>query len=134
MRLTRLLVLCLVTLPLASSGASRIHRGPTAAHHKVARGKKKTVSTAAAHPRAIDDQRATEIQAALVKAGYLQEVTGHWDNSSQAAMQKLQSDNGWQTKLIPDSRALIKLGLGPGAHHDSGSTATPASAEAIGAH
>jgi len=28
-------------------------------------------------------------------------------------MQKFQEDNGWQTKLIPDSRAIIKLGLGP---------------------
>jgi hypothetical protein len=28
-------------------------------------------------------------------------------------MQKYQSDNGWQTKLMPDSRAIIKLGLGP---------------------
>jgi hypothetical protein len=28
-------------------------------------------------------------------------------------MGKLQGDNGWQTKLVPDSRALIKLGLGP---------------------
>jgi hypothetical protein len=28
-------------------------------------------------------------------------------------MQKFQSDNGWQTKLVPDSRAIIKLGLGP---------------------
>ena len=64
-------------------------------------------------PRAIDDARATQIQDALVKAGYLQEVSGHWDTESQAAMQKLQADNGWQTKLIPDSRALIKLGLGP---------------------
>jgi hypothetical protein len=28
-------------------------------------------------------------------------------------MQKMQGDNGWQTKITPDSRALIKLGLGP---------------------
>jgi hypothetical protein len=28
-------------------------------------------------------------------------------------MQKFQSDQGWQTKLTPDSRALKKLGLGP---------------------
>jgi hypothetical protein len=28
-------------------------------------------------------------------------------------MQKLQGDMGWQTKITPDSRALIKLGLGP---------------------
>ncbi len=62
----------------------------------------------------MDDQRATQIQTALIKSGYLSgEPTGHWDAQSQAAMQKLQADNGWQTKLIPDSRALIKLGLGP---------------------
>ncbi len=29
-------------------------------------------------------------------------------------MEKLQADNGWQVKLVPDARALIKLGLGPG--------------------
>jgi hypothetical protein len=28
-------------------------------------------------------------------------------------MQKYQGDHGWQTKLTPDSRALIALGLGP---------------------
>jgi len=64
--------------------------------------------------RAIDDSRATEIQTALIKSGYLSgEATGHWDTQTEAAMQKFQGDNGWQTKLIPDSRAIIKLGLGP---------------------
>ncbi len=28
-------------------------------------------------------------------------------------MLRYQADNGWQTKITPDSRALIKLGLGP---------------------
>ncbi len=28
-------------------------------------------------------------------------------------MLKYQADNGWQTRITPDSRALIKLGLGP---------------------
>ena len=64
--------------------------------------------------RNINDDRATQIQAALIKAGYLSGTpTGHWDAQSEAAMQKVQADNGWQTKLVPDSRALIKLGLGP---------------------
>jgi len=58
--------------------------------------------------------RATQIQTALIKQGYLTgEPTGSWDAESIAAMQKLQGDNGWQTKITPDSRALIKLGLGP---------------------
>jgi len=62
----------------------------------------------------MEPERATQIQTALIKSGYLTgEPTGRWDSASEAAMQKLQGDNGWQTKLTPDSRALIKLGLGP---------------------
>jgi hypothetical protein len=62
----------------------------------------------------MEPQRATEIQTALIKAGYLTGTpSGHWDSESQAAMQKLQASKGWQTKLTPDSRALILLGLGP---------------------
>jgi peptidoglycan hydrolase-like protein with peptidoglycan-binding domain len=64
--------------------------------------------------RTIDDARANQIQASLIKSGYLSgEASGHWDFQTQSAMQKFQADNGWQTKLIPDSRAIIKLGLGP---------------------
>lgn len=63
---------------------------------------------------AMDTERATQIQEALIKSGYMTgEPTGVWDSESAAAMQKLQADNGWQTKITPDSRALIKLGLGP---------------------
>ncbi len=62
----------------------------------------------------MSSERATEIQSALIQRGYLAgEPTGTWDAASYAAMQKMQGDNGWQTKLVPDSRALIKLGLGP---------------------
>jgi hypothetical protein len=63
---------------------------------------------------AMPSERATEIQSALIKQGYLTgEPSGSWDPQTIAAMQKLQGDQGWQTKLTPDSRALIKLGLGP---------------------
>jgi hypothetical protein len=66
--------------------------------------------TAAAMPA----ERATDIQNALIKKGYLTgEPTGKWDPQTISAMEKLQADNGWQSKLTPDSRALIKLGLGP---------------------
>lgn len=122
----------LVTLMLAatSANASHLRRGPTSAKHKHGKQAKSTHASqaAASKPRAIDDTRATEIQTALVKAGYLQEVTGHWDSTSQAAMQKLQADNGWQTKMIPDSRALIKLGLGPGAQPQ---TARPPASQTV---
>jgi hypothetical protein len=64
--------------------------------------------------RSIDEQRAEQIQGALIREHYLDgEPTGQWDQRSKDAMQKYQAANGWQTKVIPDSRALIKLGLGP---------------------
>ncbi len=62
----------------------------------------------------IQSDRTREIQAALIKQNYLTgEPTGEWDARTQAALVRYQSDNGWQTKVVPDSRALIKLGLGP---------------------
>ena len=114
----------LLLVSAVPSQAGRIRRGPTSSHHKAS----KLVGTKAAaeHPRAIEDARAQQIQGALVKAGYLQEASGHWDATSQAAMEKLQGDNGWQTKLVPDSRALIKLGLGPGSDSAVATSAMPA--------
>lgn len=62
----------------------------------------------------IDSTRATEIQQALIREHYLSgEPSGQWDSATVSAMQKYQSDQGWQTKLMPDSRAIKKLGLGP---------------------
>jgi peptidoglycan hydrolase-like protein with peptidoglycan-binding domain len=64
--------------------------------------------------QAIDSERVTQIQQALIKEHYLTgDPSGNWDSSTIAAMQKYQADQGWQTKLMPDSRALKKLGLGP---------------------
>lgn len=64
--------------------------------------------------RQIEPDRAREIQEALIREHYLTApASGQWDSNTEAAMQKYQSDHGWQTKLTPDSRALIKLGLGP---------------------
>lgn len=63
---------------------------------------------------AISPARASQIQAALVRFGYLAGApTGTWDAHSVAAIRKLQSDHHWQTKFAPDARALIFLGLGP---------------------
>jgi peptidoglycan hydrolase-like protein with peptidoglycan-binding domain len=64
--------------------------------------------------QAIDSSRVTEIQQALIRQHYMTgEANGEWDSSTIAAMQKFQADQGWQTKLMPDSRAIKKLGLGP---------------------
>jgi Putative peptidoglycan binding domain len=68
--------------------------------------------------QAIDPTRAREIQTALIREHYMQgEPTGAWDTATQAAMQRYQADQGWQSKTTPDSRALIKLGLGPSHDH-----------------
>jgi hypothetical protein len=64
--------------------------------------------------QAIKPERALEIQQALIREKYLTgEANGTWDARTQAALVKYQADNGWQTKVVPDSRAIIKLGLGP---------------------
>ena len=106
---TGMAILC-ISLP--GFATSRARRGPTAPH-LISRRSSHTTSRPAPQ-RAIDDSRATQIQTALVGAGYLSgEPSGHWDAGTESAMLRFQSDNGWQTKLIPDSRAIIKLGLGP---------------------
>ena len=73
--------------------------------------------------REIDPDRTRSIQQALISRNYLTgQPSGLWDADTETAMQKFQSDNGWQTKLMPDSRALIKLGLGP---NGAGGTLVP---------
>src|ERR1700730_17608783 len=110
------------SLPCLASTHAR--RGPTSP--KLFHKRSKSAAKLAAQ-RGIDDTRATQIQTSLIKSGYLSgEASGHWDAGTQAAMQKFQSDNGWQTTLIPDSRAIIKLGLGPA--QDSGQNSSAAAA------
>ena len=66
----------------------------------------------------IDPTRSREIQEALIREHYLEgTASGVWDANSQRAMERFQADNGWQSKSVPDSRALIKLGLGPDHEH-----------------
>jgi hypothetical protein len=78
----------------------------------------------------IDSERAQAIQEALIREHYLSgEATGTWNQSSEEAMRRYQADNGWQSKTVPDARALIKLGLGPSKDHllnpDSAMTTVP---------
>ena len=78
--------------------------------------------------QSIKPDRAMEIQQALIREHYLEgEPSGVWDTRTQAALVKYQSDNGWQTKVVPDSRALIKLGLGPNYSSQTLLNAPPAS-------
>jgi hypothetical protein len=84
----------------------------SASHHS-----SKRATTAATHSHGqhgIDEERTAAIQSALIHAHYLTgEPSGVWDQASKDAMLHYQAANGWQTRITPDSRALIKLGLGP---------------------
>ena len=130
-KLTRFLAIAVIPLltvtlaqPSFAAAAARKHRTAKLSTSHTAKVRHSSAKKPIG-PRGIDNERATQIQSALIKAGYLSgEPSGHWDASSQAAMEKMQADNGWQTKLVPDSRALIKLGLGPNAGPDVASEAT----------
>ena len=81
-------------------------------------GKKRKVSSRRNWRRrgqqAIKPERTREIQAALIREKYLTgEPSGQWDERTKNAMARYQADHGWQSKRLPDSRALIGLGLGP---------------------
>lgn len=87
----------------------------TSSHATSSHGKKNAKKRG---QKAIDSDRAREIQTALIREHYLQgQPTGAWDATTQAAMRRYQADHGWQSKTTPDSRALIKLGLGPSHDH-----------------
>lgn len=74
--------------------------------------------TTARGQQKIDSERAQAIQEALIREHYLSgEAAGTWNQSSEEAMRRYQADHGWQSKTVPDSRALISLGLGPSHDH-----------------
>jgi Putative peptidoglycan binding domain len=80
--------------------------------------RRKKKSARARGQEKIDSERARTIQEALIREHYLNgEATGTWNEASEDAMRRYQGDHGWQTKEVPDSRALIKLGLGPSKDH-----------------
>ena len=114
LRFTQCVALAL-TLAVTPAFAMRSHHRTSRSHRQL-RHSRHHVAVAHWKPgqREIDPDRTREIQQALIQRNYLTgTASGEWDDTTEAAMQKFQSDNGWQTKLMPDSRALIKLGLGP---------------------
>jgi hypothetical protein len=101
------------TSPKSSSIKSSSTKSGSSKLKSHKKGKRKT-SWKKHGQQGIQADRARDIQEALIREKYLTgEANGVWDTRSQAAMAKYQTDNGWQSKVTPDSRALIKLGLGP---------------------
>ena len=100
------------------TGASSANTKGTASTHATHKGKKSRKSARRRGQEKIDPARAREIQEALIREHYLDgTASGSWDARSQSAMQRYQADHGWQSKSVPDSRALIKMGLGPDHEH-----------------
>ena len=115
-------------------GSSRTNTGAHGAHNsKIAdargdsaeiskkQGSKKTITAQGQHSKGqqkIDPARAQAIQEALIREHYMDgEPAGFWNQESEEAMRRYQADHGWQSKEVPDSRALISLGLGPSHDH-----------------
>ena len=94
------------TSSTATTAKSSSHKGK---HSK----KSKSKSSKSRGQKAIDAERTEQIQEALIREHYMEgKPSGKWDDATQAALRRFQSDQGWQSKTVPDSRALIKLGLG----------------------
>ncbi len=102
-----------------TSSAASHHSSTHSSTHKTSakntkHSSQKTATAKSHGQRTIGEERTRDIQSALIREHYLTgEPTGVWDASSKDAMTRYQAANGWQSKVTPDSRALIKLGLGP---------------------
>jgi len=91
------------TAGAARSSKSKYASSRKGSKRKTARGQQK-----------IEPERAQAIQEALIREHYMSgEAAGTWNQASEDAMRRYQADHGWQSKTVPDSRALISLGLGP---------------------
>jgi hypothetical protein len=101
--------------PTAKSKTAVAHKSNAKRSSAHRSGKRKATARG---QQKIDPQRAQEIQAALIREHYLGgEAAGTWNQSSEEAMRRYQADHGWQSKTVPDARALISLGLGPSHDH-----------------
>jgi hypothetical protein len=100
----------------SSKSAAASHHTASASGKRPSSRRKKTVK--ARGQQKIDSERTHAIQEALIREHYLSgEATGQWNDATENALRRYQSDHGWQSKTVPDSRALIKLGLGPSHDH-----------------
>src|SRR5277367_4634222 len=98
-----------------SNTAAATHKSNAKRSSSHKKGKRKT---SARGQQKIDPQRAQEIQEALIREHYLSgDAAGTWNQASEDAMRRYRADHGWQSKMVPDSRALISLGLGPSHDH-----------------
>jgi hypothetical protein len=108
------LLLALLLLGPASRSPAQQVRHPTP-HHAVRHPARRRPlpRRRVRRPAGIRPSRALQIQHALMAAGYLDRASGYWDAATRLALLRYQRAHHWQTRFIPDARALIALGLGP---------------------
>lgn len=82
----------LIAAAVPAFAGPKVRRGPTSPH--VIKTRVVAPRPHVAAVRSIAPERSTQIQTALIKAGYLNGTpSGTWDTQTEAAMLKLQSDN-----------------------------------------
>ena len=111
-------VLLMASLSVAGTPTKEHSATSHGKSHKTTRPGKKASKRRVRGQQVIDGERARQIQEALVREHYLEgQPSGIWDTTTEDALRRYQSNHGWQSKTVPDSRALIRLGLGPGHEH-----------------
>jgi peptidoglycan hydrolase-like protein with peptidoglycan-binding domain len=112
--LTAILLSLTLLLPVLAQAKTQKSGKSRSSHSAAKRSKRAAKAKKPRGQQAMNPERVREIQAALIREHYMDgEPSGAWDARSKSAMQRFQADQGWQSKVVPDSRALIKLGLGP---------------------
>ncbi len=97
----------------ASKSGSKRPAGKKSASKKSSSKKKSSAKSNVRRQTEPDIERSREIQEALARQGYLtSKPTGKWDAATSDAFSRYQRDQGLPVTGKPDSRALIKLGLG----------------------
>ena len=98
--------------PPHNTPAATVSNSPYPTLHQVAqrqRGRRRRYGQSRPEPK-----RIREIQQALIKVGYLKgSPTGRWNTATRNAMKRFQKDNGFRVTGLPESKTLMKLGLGP---------------------
>lgn len=99
----------------AKPGSAGVHKASTA---RIGKGRRAKPRRSTAYTRLarmqMDPARVESIQQALINAGTFHGApTGQWDSETRDAMSRYQAANGFGVTGLPDSKSLMKLGLGP---------------------
>ena len=90
----------------------RGHLARSRRHHRRRYQSQDPIASGGSRPQpGIPPERVTEIQQALVKAGYLDTSSGQYDDATTQAMKEFQAGNGLPRTGLPSAPSLKKLGV-----------------------